>query len=188
MSEERPVLQAQVWGVPGVEAKLDPEKFREAARRALLMQLIGLQAYIVADKLSGQVLGVRTGTLRRSINFDVKDEGPGQVVGRIGSFPGYVNPAGKGYAASYAKLHEFGGVVQIPAHTRRIGYNNESARTRLLTKGGSYRKDVETYGETTVRAHTATYPERSFLRSSISERWRLIFAGIREELNKEVRS
>lgn len=47
----------------------------------------------------------------------------------------------------YGRVHEKGGTFEIPAHERR-------------TKSGK---------TSTVRAHTATYPERSFLRSVLSE-------------------
>jgi phage gpG-like protein len=47
----------------------------------------------------------------------------------------------------YGRIHEYGGTFEIPAHERR-------------TKSGK---------TTTVRAHKATFPERSFLRSVLSE-------------------
>jgi phage gpG-like protein len=52
-----------------------------------------------------------------------------------------------GTKVRYGEVHEYGGTFEIPEHERRT-------------------KDGKT---TTVRAHTATYPERSFLRSVLSE-------------------
>jgi len=82
------------------------EKFKErapaAARIAMLTATEVLRGYIVAKKLSGQVLHVRTDRLRGSITKDVDIEGH-DVVGRVGT------------NVEYARIHELGG--SIPAHT-----------------------------------------------------------------------
>lgn len=93
----------------------------------------------VVAKLSGDVLDVRTGQLRDSIHSRVAAEA-GEIVGTVG-----VDPASP--AAAYAGVHEFGGVFAIPEHLSHSRLGNEF----------------------TVRAHDANFPERSFLRSALSE-------------------
>lgn len=166
-------------------ARLDPKAAEVTVRRALTMGLIDLTNHIVADKLSGQVLHVQTGTLRRSIHYRL-DESGDQIVGLVGSFAGYTTPNGRGFAASYARVNEYGGRFNIPSYTRRIGYNADSERIKLLTKGGSVRQQVDNYSTTVVKAHTADFPQRSFLRSALSERRAAIFQGVRTALVNRV--
>jgi phage gpG-like protein len=54
---------------------------------------------------------------------------------------------GVGRGAPYGKVHEYGGTYNIPAHNRTSKLGRVSP----------------------VQAHTATYPERSFLRSVLRE-------------------
>jgi phage gpG-like protein len=91
---------------------------------------------VVALKLSGQVLRNRTGTLRRSITARVERQ-PGQVTGIVGV----------GSKAWYGKLHEYGGIYNVPASVRRSSRGNEYE----------------------VRAHSIHFRQRSFLRSTLSE-------------------
>jgi phage gpG-like protein len=91
---------------------------------------------VVALKLSGQVLRNRTGTLRRSITARVEKQ-PGVVTGIVGV----------GSKAWYGKLHEYGGIYNVPSHIRH------SARGR----------------EYEVRAHSIHFAQRSFLRSTLRE-------------------
>jgi phage gpG-like protein len=59
---------------------------------------IQLQRNVMKDKLSGQVLNVRTGTLRRSINQLVSQTDT-STEGRVGT------------NVEYARIHEYGGTV-----------------------------------------------------------------------------
>jgi phage gpG-like protein len=67
------------------------------------------------DKLTGQVLNVRTGRLRRSITQRVEEEG-GSVVGYVGT------------NVKYARAHEFGftGNVTVREHLRRTKGGKEA--------------------------------------------------------------
>ena len=181
------MITAEVWGLPELAQRLEPTRFKAAARRGLLIGLIGLQTYIVVGKLSGQVLNVRTGTLRRSVRYEIKDDDSDQVTGLVGSFPGYLTPDGKGYAGAYARILNYGGTFNVPAHTRRLGYNKYSDRVQLLTKGGAVRKGVDTVSETMVRAHTMTVAPHNFLESSISERWASILGDVKGQLAAEAK-
>ena len=98
-------------------------------------------------KLSDDVLRVRTGRLRRSINQRVTDDASG-IVGTVGT------------NVSYAKLQELGfsGSMNVKEHLRTI----KTAFGKNI-KGGAV-----TF---TVQAHSrhVEYPAHSFLASSLAE-------------------
>lgn len=64
-------------------------------------------------------------------------------------------------ASKYGKVHEFGGTFTVRAHLRK---------TRN--------------GHRMLKSHSVTYPERSFLRSSLQERAESIVAGLQAAANK----
>lgn len=82
-------------------------KFRNVLWQKLDKISLEVQRSVKEDKLSGQVLSVRTGTLRRSINRRVEEYGGGlrAVVGTN---------------VAYAPAHEYGfnGVVTVREHMR----------------------------------------------------------------------
>ena len=145
-------LKARLAGYP---ARLQASVLRVVQRLA-----IEVQRSVKSDKLSGQALHVRTGTLRRSINQEVTASG-GAVTAVVGT------------NVRYAKVHEFGfdGNVSVKAHVRRNAQQLKAAlRTR---KDGSayYSRNGMRDGSVPVRAHTRhmVVPERSFLRSTLRE-------------------
>ena len=106
------------------------------------------------QKVSGPVLKTKTGTLRRGINAAFED-----------TDTSIVGSAGIGKAeAKYPAVHEYGGTVTVREHTRRMtmAWGRAVANPRQIS----------------VRAHTATYPERSYLRSSLRENEPRIKANI----------
>lgn len=109
-----------------------------------------LQRHIQAEKLSGQVLRNRTGTLRRSIVQ--KTERDGQVITTVVA----VDPV----ASAYGKVHEYGGTFTVKEHVRRSASGKQA----------------------TVRAHSATFQERSFMRSSFTEMKQQIIDGLKQTL------
>jgi len=115
-------------------------------RTAMTSLAIGLSARVKGSKLSGQVLRVRTGRLRRSINH-VVTEADGVITGAVGT------------NVEYARRHEFGGRVseQVKEHMRVC----KQVYGRMLSKPILV----------SVRAHvrTTNLPERSFLRTSLAE-------------------
>ena len=125
-------------GIPGsVEAELRKEV--EAITIKLLRK-------VKAEKLSGQVLKNRTGTLRAGVNYKM------QVTER--SIYGVV-----GTNKEYAAAHEYGfdGVVNVRQHLRM----------QVVAFG----KRMIAPKQVTVKAHTAhmRLPERSFLRSALRD-------------------
>lgn len=111
--------------------------------------MIGLQAHIVGDKLSGQVLHHRTGHLIDSTRLEPPTP---EIVGP--SVIGGVQSGGP--IAVYARVHEYGLTVSVPEHVRRT------------LRGG----------EATVRAYTASYPERSFMRTGLDDMRQTIISGL----------
>ena len=92
------------------------------------------------EKLTGQVLNVRTGTLRRSIIFTPAKESGGLITGQL--------QAGVGNKALvYARIHELGGT--IPAHDIRpknklaLRFANPRTGARYTKAGKLARRQVE---------------------------------------------
>ena len=84
-------------------------RIADAVRAAVARATFDLVGVVKAKKLTGQVLNVRTGRLRRSITGRVAEEN-GQPVGLVGT------------NVSYGRVHELGfkGTVPVKAHTRTI--------------------------------------------------------------------
>lgn len=123
-----------------------------------------LQRKVKQEKLSGQVLKVRTGTLRRSVDQSMVTDG--------NSIAGVVSTNVK-----YGKAHEYGfqGTVQqtVKEHLRR---SKEQMKAAILKRkdGMSFvSKRGKKNGAILVREHTRTaqinLPERSFLRSALRD-------------------
>jgi phage gpG-like protein len=127
-----------------------------AVRSSVTRATFALVAYVKANKLSGQVLKNRTGTLRRKINGRVS-ETSNSITGQVG------------VKLAYAAAHEYGfdGNENVRAHLRTIkqAFGREIAPVTF---------QVQAY---TRHVHL---PERSFLRSSLSEMTPAIQTMIRE--------
>lgn len=122
-----------------------PAKLHDEVKKGLGRLALKLARNVQRDKLSGQVLNVRTGRLRRSITDLVEDNG--DVVSGIVSTP-----------VKYARPHEegFHGTVTVREHMREI----KQAFGRSIAPR-----------QITVRAHDMkmNLPERSFLRSALAD-------------------
>lgn len=94
-----------------------------AMLRVLTRLSVEVQAGVKTNRLSGQSLHVRTGTLRRSINRLVVQTGDG-VYAQVGT------------NVAYAGVHEYGfqGIVNVRAHVRQMpsGEQNVRAHTRRV--------------------------------------------------------
>lgn len=126
-----------------------PARLQKRMLQVVTRFSVELQAYVKASKLSGQVLHVRTGTLRRSINRRVVST-PSSVIGYVGT------------NVKYAAVHEYGfhGIVSVKTHVRK------------LKAGSKFSKKGAAINQTTVRAHVreVNLPERSFLRSALADK------------------
>ena len=83
------------------------DRIRRSLRTAIEKEAIFETGYVKRNKLSGQVLNVRTGTLRRSIAYRI-ESGDTFVTAKIGT------------NVIYAAIHEYGGVIQTKFATIRM--------------------------------------------------------------------
>ncbi|GLR26514.1 phage virion morphogenesis protein [Limnobacter litoralis] len=137
-------ISAQVVGQERLTSNLS--QFPSAVRQSLVREVtkisIDLQRKVVSQKLHGQLLRQRSGRLARSINQRVVEDDL-KVTGSVGT------------NVSYGKVHELGGTFKVPQHMRmmRQAFGRPIKEPRLVT----------------VRAHSVTFPQRSFLQSSLDE-------------------
>lgn len=144
-------------------------KTREALEKSVGRMALKLLRKVKAEKLTGQVLKNRTGTLRRSINYRVVSN-PTSVYGMVGS------------NKEYAAAHEYGinrmVSQRVKAHMRTI----KQAWGRPI-KDGPKAISVRPFN----RAMHMHLPERSFLRSSLREMEQEIATAMKATLDKAVR-
>jgi phage gpG-like protein len=116
------------------------------------------------NKLSGDILKVRTGRLRRSIHpeWDFK---PGHMGATVGT------------NVEYAAIHEYGfkGTVQVKSFQREM---TKAFGRPIAPK------------QVTVSAHSRNInmPERSFLRSALKEMRPEIIEGLKNAVAKELKA
>jgi phage gpG-like protein len=127
-----------------------PQKLRSASGliqsavdKAVLRLAVKMTA-MVKNKLSNDVLRVRSGRLRRSINYKITKDGD-------------TTTASVGTNVVYAKTHEYG--LTIPAHIVRA----RRGKALKFMAGGKmmFRKQVS--------IPAVKMPERSFLRASLRQ-------------------
>jgi HK97 gp10 family phage protein len=155
------VITAVVVGDEAVIARLaamGPE-LRRGLARAVTRLALELQRKVQAEKLTGQVLKVRTGSLRSSINTRV-EEGGGEVTASVGT------------NVRYARIHEYGGT--IPAHPVAA----KNARALAFPWKGEQRFFKR------VDIPAVQMPERSFLRSALREMTPRIEEGLRQAVDE----
>lgn len=155
------MIKAELIGGEQLVARLGlfGPRLRGGLEQSIARMTMELLRRVKADKLSGQVLKVRTGRLRRSINERLEGQGTTQVTGTVGT------------NVVYGKVHEYGGLMTVRAHQRRM--------TQAFGKPVTPRM-------VDVKQHTVNYPARSFLRTALAELEPVIKAelqrGVREAL------
>lgn len=141
-----------------------PDGIRSRVIKSIDDLINRLQRKVREEKLNGQVLKVRTGLLRRSVDRRLITDG-NAVSGVVSTNVGY------------GKLHEYGfeGTVQqnVKAHLRRSKAQMKQSIKAGKGKATKYGKYGKGNGEITVNAFTRTVhmkiPERSFLRSALAD-------------------
>jgi phage gpG-like protein len=141
-----------------------PSTVRVVLRRKVYMLALLLEA-MVKEKLSGPVLNVVSGALRRSITEEVTDN-PEQISAKVYS-SGDVK---------YAAIHEYGGVIHIPEIVP------VKAKALHFVIGA---KDIFAMR---VAAHDVHMPERSYMRSSLDQMRQEIVDGMRSAVLEGLRS
>jgi hypothetical protein len=139
-----------------------------ALRRELKISLtrasLMLLAHVKADKLSGGVLNVKTGRLRRSINQLVKEDEK-SVTGQVGT------------NVSYGRMWELGFERKLGAGTR----GGPGARGGKVLTG----KSLDSYNA--KHPQGKKHEQRSFLASSLVEKRSEIVAEINEALKRALK-
>jgi hypothetical protein len=137
-----------------------------------------LEQKIVTTKLQGQVLRHITGTLGGSVHSTST-----QAEGAILS----AGVEAAGGPAWYGKLHEHGGTFTIPEHPAKEIARSSTGKFRKVGKAelSKYHSENSKYGLESVMhrmvpAHSITFPERSFMRSTLAEMRTDIIAELRE--------
>ena len=142
------MIQGTVTGDKEVSRRLRalPDGIRSRVVDSIGRLTLRLQRKVMQEKLTGQVLKVRTGTLRRSIDQRLVTD-QSAVSGIVSTNVGY------------GKAHEYGfqGPVTVKEHLR-LGKQ-------------AFGKDLKYPVWATVKAHTMNQnlPERSFLRSALAD-------------------
>ncbi len=136
--------------------RLLPDKFRAELNKRLAVQALLLVNHIKQDKLSGQVLHVKSGDLRDSIfQENVQNDASG-VTYKVAS----------GGNLRYAAIHEFGGTIKHPG----------SDKLQVFDVGG----------RTVFTHHTAPHdipmPQRSYMRTALADNKAQIVAAIQGSL------
>lgn len=132
------MITGEVLNGEAVVARIEnyPNAFKERLVRVINRLAIDLQRHVKADKLSGQVLKTRTGTLRRSINYKVTEAGD-SVTASVGANTPYAHRQEYGFVGvetvrSYLRKLKSGSSVQVMSHTRNVNYPAHSfLRTAL---------------------------------------------------------
>ncbi len=138
---------------------------RGILRRGVLkaLRLSGESIYARAlENVSGKVLHVRTGTLRRRLGYFLNEQSFSLSVGS---------------PVIYAAIHEYGGTVQIPeirpVKRRALRWINQSFIGPIrMTKGGKPARRGNAGAfifARSARAHTIRIPARPFLRPALNE-------------------
>lgn len=160
------MIKGTIIGSEQIAAKFDRMQAQAMPKlqERIAKVVIKLQSRVVANKLSGQVLRVRTGTLRRSIHSDVIATG-NSVTGIVGT------------NMEYAAFHEYG------------FHGTENVKEHLRTIKQAFGKSLKSPKKITIHAHTrqVDYPEHSFLRSALADmRQEIMFDladGVKELIN-----
>lgn len=163
------MIEGFVTGGDRVIARLDafPKKLRPELKTRTIRLSIALQSHVKQNKLSGQVLKRRTGTLSRSIARKVDEDAHG-VTGRVGT------------NVKYAAIHEFGGKTKphvIEPKTKG------ALAFEAYTSMGQWGMHLNKIIVGRVNHPGSQMPERSFLRSSLAEFSDEITASYREALD-----
>ena len=157
------MITTKITGGSAIAAGLENKaaKGMSAIEQAVRRSALDLVAYIKSQKLSDQVLHVKTGTLRRSITAQFSSSGS-KFTAKVGT------------NLVYARIHEYGFNGQV----------NVRAFQRMQTV--AWGKLMKTPKKVNVRAHAMhmKMPERPFMRPSLEENRDKIITDIRRAITE----
>lgn len=139
-------------------------KVQTAIVQSIGRSALRLQSEVMDNRLSGQVLNIRTGNLHRSIHQQVTSSG-GLVVGEVNT------------NVRYGVAHEYGfaGTVNVKASMRQIRQ--------------AFGRPLKSPRYVQIRAHSRNVklPERSFLRSALRDMKPKIEADLQKSIERALR-
>lgn len=139
-------------------------KVQTAIVQSIGRSALRLQSEVMDNRLSGQVLNIRTGNLHRSIHQQVTSSG-GLVVGEVNT------------NVRYGVAHEYGftGTVNVKASMRQIRQ--------------AFGRPLKSPRYVQIRAHSRNVklPERSFLRSALRDMKPDIEADLQKSIERALR-
>ncbi|RKV74398.1 MAG: HK97 gp10 family phage protein [Neisseria sp.] len=140
------------------------DKVQTAIVQSVGRSALRLQREVMQNRLSGQVLNVRTGNLRRSIHQQVTNTGSA-VIGEVNT------------NVRYGKAHEYGfaGTVNVKASLRQVRQ--------------AFGRPLKSPRYVQVRAHSRNVrlPERSFLRSALRDMKPMIETDLQKSIEGALR-
>ena len=144
------MIRLEVTGDRELRFKLEslPDRLRAELVKAMTRAMFGLQAHVQKDKLSGQVLKVRTGRLRASVTSKVTEQ-PDAVVGIVGTNVEYAPPHEFGYSGvqsveAYTRRTPSGRIANVKAFTRQMNLPERSfLRSSLADQADAVRAELE---------------------------------------------
>jgi phage gpG-like protein len=155
------MITIQLIGDRELAARLDamPGRVRDGLARAVTRLGLDLQRKVQREKLTGQVLKVRTGSLRSSINTEIS-QSTDEVSASVGT------------NIRYGRVHEYG-----VDHPWLIEAKGRALRFEIAGRV-IFRRSVR----------HPPLPERSFLRSALADMRPQIEAGLRDAVAQAVRT
>nr|DAQ42893.1 MAG TPA: virion morphogenesis protein [Caudoviricetes sp.] len=140
------------------------DKVQTAIVQSVGRSALRLQREVMQNRLSGQVLNVRAGNLRRSIHQRVTNTGSA-VIGEVNT------------NVRYGKAHEYGftGTVNVKASLRQVRQ--------------AFGRPLKSPRYVQVRAHSRNVrlPERSFLRSALRDMKPMIETDLQKSIEGALR-
>lgn len=140
------------------------DKVQTAIVQSVGRSALRLQREVMQNRLSGQVLNVRAGNLRRSIHQQVTNTGSA-VIGEVNT------------NVRYGKAHEYGfaGTVNVKASLRQVRQ--------------AFGRPLKSPRYVQVRAHSRNVrlPERSFLRSALRDMKPMIETDLQKSIEGVLR-
>lgn len=125
-----------------------PGKLRDELKKGIARATLLVQRQSKEQKLSGQVLNVRTGRLRRSINTRVTEQAT-EVTGIVGTNVKYARPHEYGFhgivsVRAHLRTSKLGGVHEVKQHAREMNVKERSfLRSALADERQAIRSEFE---------------------------------------------
>lgn len=139
-----PFISAWIEGDAEVVQTLEamPASTRAELHKSTLKLAISMVAYVKQQKLSGQVLRNRTGTLRRSITHEVK-ELPNEIKATVGTNVAYARPHEFGWHGNVLIDQAFGRKLKFPVWKTVTLPPRSFLRSSLRERAASIRKEYQ---------------------------------------------